>query len=59
MQYLYGYNDIKALDQERRARSLARAALKTGPVLDSYLRPKPDADVVEIFFGAHCDQIGA
>jgi hypothetical protein len=59
MLYLYGYNDIKAFDQERRARALVRAALKTGPVIDSYVRPKADAEVVEVFFGAHCDQIGA
>lgn len=59
MFYLYGYNDIKRFDEEKRARSLARLSARGGLVSDSYMKPEPEAEIVEIVFGAHCDRIGA
>jgi hypothetical protein len=59
MLYLYGYQDIKALDEERRARAQARAMARGRVVVDSFCRPPADAEIVELMFGTHCDQIGA
>ncbi len=59
MFYLYGYQDIKRFDEEKRARSLARLSARGGVVPDSYMKPQPEAEIVEIVFGTRCDRIGA
>jgi len=63
MIYLFGYQDIKRISEERRSRSLARYELRRELPSDSFVRLEraTDADIVELVFGTHCDaeSIGA
>ena len=62
MLYLYGYREIKQLNDERRSRSIAEFRRRQ-PVPDPRVadREAPEADVIELVFGTACrpDRIGA
>ena len=54
--YLFSYQDIKRIDEQRRARSMAkyrvRKMLEPAPVH----MPTREADVIEVTFGTYCDR---
>jgi len=62
MMYLYGYEDIKRVNEERQHRSLARYRLQE-QARSSLITVERDteAEIVEIHFGSQCEshQIGA
>jgi hypothetical protein len=63
MMYLFGYQDVKGMLEERRARSLRRLVASGLAPVDGYQRPiaEPEAEIVELVFAAACDtdRIGA
>jgi hypothetical protein len=61
MIYLYGYREIQLMAEERRLKAQAKLLAMGKLVPDSFTRSHPavEADVVEVLFGTHCEQIGA
>lgn len=63
MMSLFSYQDVKAIQSERRERSLRRRANSRITPPDTYLRPRREveAEVVELVFATACDtdRIGA
>lgn len=59
MIYLTTYEAVRRMNGQRVARALARSC----DPIDSFVRPQPavGADVIEVMFGARCDEsaIGA
>jgi hypothetical protein len=59
MLYLTTYDAVKRLNAERISRALAKAE----PPIDRYVKSREfaEADIIELKFGAHCDEpaIGA
>jgi hypothetical protein len=53
--YLFTYQDIKNIDEQRRAKSMAKYHKRR--MLDTANRPTParEADVIEVVFGRYCE----
>lgn len=55
------YDQVKRLTEERTRRSLQRYEARRTTPADSFVRPKSDAEVIELIFVSECDResIGA
>jgi hypothetical protein len=55
------YDQIKRMTEERTRRSLLKYEARRTTAADSFVRPKTDADVIELVFVTGCDaeSIGA
>lgn len=59
MLFFFSYEEVRALDEERRRRSLALRDLSLGRPLEARRSPDPvgrvEAEVIELAFGAQCE----